>query len=91
MQKGWARSNDRTRSIQNAISDIESEKDGLARRIKDARDSASVYVGKHPNTSIGRSRLKKNCRHLSKYWFLPHNEYGNVMLSWSICIGYWTF
>jgi hypothetical protein len=33
------------RSIQNAISDIESEKDGLARRIKDAGDSASVYVG----------------------------------------------
>jgi hypothetical protein len=42
------------RSIQNAISDIESEKDGLARRIKDARDSASVYVGSDASEYLDR-------------------------------------
>jgi chromosome segregation ATPase len=42
------------RSIQNAISDIESEKDGLARRLKDARDSASVYVGSEASEYLDR-------------------------------------
>jgi len=42
------------RSIQNAISDIETEKDGLARRIKEARDSASVYVGSEASEYLDR-------------------------------------
>jgi predicted nucleic acid-binding Zn-ribbon protein len=44
------------RSIRNAISDIESEKDGLARRIKDARDQASVYVGSEPFEYLDREQ-----------------------------------
>lgn len=45
------------RSIQNAISDIELEKDGLARRIKDARDSASVYVDSDASEYLDREEL----------------------------------
>jgi hypothetical protein len=42
------------RSILNAISDIESEKDGLARRLKDARDSASVHAGSEASEYLDR-------------------------------------
>ena len=42
------------RSIRNAISDVESEKDGLARRIKGARDRASVYVGSDASEYLDR-------------------------------------
>ena len=44
------------RSIRNAISDIELEKDGLARRIKDARDSAAVYVGNDASEYLDREQ-----------------------------------
>ena len=42
------------RSIRNAISDIESEKDGLARRLKDARDRAAVHVGSDASEYLDR-------------------------------------
>ena len=42
------------RSIRNAISDIELEKDGLARRIKDARDRAAVSVGNDASEYLDR-------------------------------------
>jgi len=42
------------RTIRNAISDIESEKDGLARRMKDARDRASISVGSDASEYLDR-------------------------------------
>ena len=42
------------RSIRNAISDVESEKVGLARRIKDARDRAAVSVGNDASEYLDR-------------------------------------
>ena len=42
------------RSIRNAISDIKTEKDGLARRLKDARDRAAVHVGSDASEYLDR-------------------------------------
>src|SRR3984957_11583546 len=42
------------RSIRNAISDVESDKDGLARRLKDARDRAAVHVGSDASEYLDR-------------------------------------
>jgi hypothetical protein len=42
------------RSIRNAISDIETEKDGLARRLKDARDRAAVSGGNDASEYLDR-------------------------------------
>jgi hypothetical protein len=44
------------RSIRNAISDVETEKDGLARRLKDARDRAAVYVGSDASEYLDREQ-----------------------------------
>jgi hypothetical protein len=44
------------RSILSAISDIDSEKDGLGRRLKDARDRASVYVGSDASEYLDREQ-----------------------------------
>ena len=44
------------RSILSAISDIDSEKDRLGRRLKDARDRASVYVGSDASEYLDREQ-----------------------------------
>jgi hypothetical protein len=44
------------RSILSANSDIDSEKDGLGRRLKDARDRASVYVGSDASEYLDREQ-----------------------------------
>ena len=47
------------RSIRNAIAEVESEKDGLQRRIKDARDRAAMLVGNETFGYVDREPEKE--------------------------------